>query len=367
MRLLLVTHHFFEAGGGPTFYSSRIDPLARIAAVNAMLVSFHRHFGPRRHGKDPGQRLPGDDTPERVLDIVVLQVAGKGIIEHAGLDPSLYTLEICDVPDMQLGFEAQRVLRDRMGQYDYYAVVEDDMVIHDPLFFEKLAWFEQQFGTTRLLNPLRYEMAQAGTPALVSAWPGISTEYMLSLGMRRDGQPERLAAKWHGREQSFTLPNNPHIGGFFLSDAQLQHLASTHWLYDRDISFAGPLESAMCLAVCRAFDVYQPAAPDPFFLSIEHWGTRYAQDCAPPGVVYGDMPLLGIAHRALHLSVGGQDKDDAVGIDALMATADRQLNALVRERDVILGELIALRRSRSQLLKALVKATTERFRRALAR
>jgi hypothetical protein len=367
MRLLVVTHHFFEAGSGDaaTVFSSLIDPLARIAAVNAMLIGFHRHFGPRRHGADPTRRLPEDQTPERVLDIVVLQKPGKGIIEYAGLDPSLYTLELWDGPDMQLGFETHRVLRERLGQYDYYAVVEDDMVIHDPLFFEKLAGFEQQFGTTRLLQPRRYEMAQSGTPAIVSAWPTISPKDMRALGMRRDGQAERLTGNWHGRSQSFTQPINPHVGGFFLSDAQLRYWASTPWLYDRDSSFVGPLESAMTLAICRAFDVYQPAAPDPFFLSIEHWGTRYARAFAPPGVTYGDTPLLGIAHDALrHRSVdeaASADAQRADGILGVMATADRQLNALVHERDTILHELVSLRHSRSKLLKALLKSTLTRI------
>jgi hypothetical protein len=356
MRILVVTHHFFEAAdsGQPTIYSSRIDPLARIAAINAMIVSFHRYFGPRRHGADPTQRLPEDKTPERVLDIVVLQVPGKGVIEYAGIDPSLYTLELWNGPPMQLGFETQRVLRDRMGGYDYYAVVEDDSVIHDPLFFEKLAWFERQFGTTRLLQPLRYEMAQSGTPALVSAWPSIDIKTLKRLGMRRDGQPERLQAEWHGHPQSFILPNNPHVAGFFVSDAQLRNWASTPWLYDRDASFVGPLESAMCLSPCRAFDVYQPGAPDPFFLSIEHWGTRYARSFAPPGVTYGDNPLLEIARRG----VTGSSQ----GLDHVMMTSNSSLNALTCERDAILGELNALRRSRSGLLKALMKAILQRFR-----
>ena len=144
MRLLVVTHHFFDAdpSGAPKDFLSRVDPLARIAAVNAMFVSFHRYFGPRRHGPDPKRSLPGDETSERVLDFIFLQVPNKGILEYIGIDPSLYTVELWDGPPMQLGFETQRVLRDRVGGYDYYAVVEDDMVLHDPLFFEKLAWFE---------------------------------------------------------------------------------------------------------------------------------------------------------------------------------------------------------------------------------
>jgi hypothetical protein len=362
MRLLVVTHHYFHAdtSSGPKGYASLYDPLARIAAVNAMLVAFHRHFGPRRHGKDPTKRLPGDETPERVLNIVVLQIPGKGLIDQAGLDASQYELQLCDVPDMQLGFETQRVLRERMGQYDYYAVVEDDMVIHDPLFFDKLAWFERQFGTTRLLQPLRYEMSQSGTPALVSEWPTISSDVMRAFGMRRDGQAERLAGEWHGRRQSFALPANPHIGGFFLSDAQLRHWASTPWFCDRDASFVTALESAMCLALCRAFDVYQPAAPDPFFLSIEHWGTRYARNYAPPGVTYGDSPLLSLAQRALSGAPAAAGSDN---IAALTTNSDRSLYALMAERDTLLHELDSLKRSRSKLLKQLTKVMTQRLRR----
>lgn len=349
MRLLVVTHHFFEpaSAGDPTIYASRIDPIARIAAVNAMIVAFHRHFGPNRHGEDPTARLPGDET-ERVLDIVVLQVPGKGIMEHVGIDPSLYSLELWDGPAMQLGFETQRVIGERVGQYDYYAVVEDDMIVHDPLFFDKLAWFEQAFGPERVLLPLRYEMSQSGTPAMVAVWPKISVETMSALGMRRDGQPPILEADWHGRRQSFAQPTNPHVGGFFVSDAQLRRWMATPWFYDRDGAFAGPLESAMTLSLGRAFDVYQPAAPDPFFLSIEHFGTRYARGWAPPGRTYGDPPLLALARRG-----SGRAGE---GLDALLSVADDGLNRLMQERDTVAGELAALKRSRSKLFKALLRA-----------
>ncbi|MFD2182919.1 hypothetical protein [Rhodoplanes azumiensis] len=349
MRILVVTHHFFEPAEDPaaTFFASRIDPVARIAAVNAMLVAFHRHFGPRRHAENAAAGFPGD-SGERVLDIVVLQVPGKGIMEHVGIDPSTYTLEEWDGPPMQLGFETQRVIRERLGQYDFYAVVEDDMLVHDPLFFDKLAWFEREFGPERLLLPLRYEMAQSGTPALVAAWPVIPVDSLYAFGMRRASAPERLAGRFHGREQGFAPPRNPHVGGFFVSDAQLRRWVDTPWFYDRDASFAGPLESAMTLALCRAFDVYQPAAPDPFFLSIEHFGTRYARGFAPPGVTYGDPPLLSLARRA---AAGANE----VGLGDLLAVSDRELNKLMNERDTLLGELSALQRSRSKLFKTLLR------------
>src|SRR5262245_6541149 len=110
----------------------------------------------------------------------------------------------------------------------------------------------------------------------------------------------------------------------------------------------------MCLSPCRAFDVYQPGTPDPFFPSIEHWGTRYARGFAPPSVTYGDNPLLEMARRG----ATGPSQE----LDHLMMTSHTQLNALICERDAIWGELNALRRSRSGLLKALMKAILQRFR-----
>ena len=360
MRVLVVTCHYFGQktdGSTAAIFSSQLDPLARIAAVNASFVALHRHFGPRRHGKDPSTRLPEDRTPERTLDIVVLQVPGKGLLDSIGIDPGCYAIEYFDGPPMMLCFEAQRVLRERVGGYDVYAVIEDDMVIHDPLFLDKVATFARAFGDRTLLQPTRYEMAQSGTPAIVVGDPTLSSDTLAPF--RRAGQKERLTMDWLGREQTFVLPQNPHASGYFLTDAQLRHWIGTPWFYDRDASWVGPIESAMSLSVGRAFDVYRPGFPDPFFLSIEHYGTRYARATAPPGVTYGDAPLLQIAHEALQRSRGAAAQTDlpAGGADALgdlFFQSAASFNALVRERDSALFELGALKRSRSRLFKQLV-------------
>jgi hypothetical protein len=362
MRLLVVTNHFYErqVEGDPLIYISRIDPLARIAAVNASFVALHRHFGEHRYGRKAAQRL-ADDLTEHKLDIVVLQVPGKGLLDHIGIDPSSYTLELWNGPPMMLGFEAQRVLRERAGQYDYYGIIEDDMVIHDPTFFDKLAWFEQQFGPTRLLQPLRYEMAQTGLPAKIVRWPDVSKQ-LASVGIRRPGQTAQLSGTWLGRKQTFILPDNPHTGGLFVSDRQLTHWMSTPWFYDRDASFSGPLESAMTLSIGRAFDLYQPSAPDPFFLSIEHWGTRYARGVAPPGHSYGDTPLLEIAYRAVQATGAKHGSTGEPGLDVLEESR-RGLNALMRDRDEFEHKYVSLKNSRSKLLKALWAALVQKWRR----
>jgi hypothetical protein len=362
MRLLVILCHYYgpkSDGQSAAIYSSQIDPLARIAAVNAAIVALHRHFGPRRYGADPLARLPEDRTPARVLDIIILQVPGRGLLEAIGIDPTCYTVEYFDGPPLMLCFEAQRLLRERLGGYDRYGVIEDDMIIYDPLFFEKQAWFEQAFGPGALLHPIRYEMAQSGVPAMVTGDPILSERDLAPF--RRANQRERLSGNWNGREQTFRRPRNPHTSCYFVSDAQLRRWIETPWFYDRDTSWVGPLESAMTLSIGRSFDLYNPAAPDPFFLAIEHYGTRYARRVAPQGVIYGDEPLLEIAHRALQrrpLDAADDPHGMAVldPISSLLADSGASLNALVCERDAILFELWKLKHSRSRLFKSLMSA-----------
>ncbi len=41
----------------------------------------------------------------------------------------------------------------RSGQYDYYAYIEDDIVVTDALFLSKRHLFDQRFGPEALLQP----------------------------------------------------------------------------------------------------------------------------------------------------------------------------------------------------------------------
>ena len=66
---------------------------------------------------------------------------------------------------MTLPFEAQRILRERVGQYDFYGMLEDDLILHDPAHFEKLQWFVETFGERCVLQPHRCEVSKTGAPA----------------------------------------------------------------------------------------------------------------------------------------------------------------------------------------------------------
>jgi len=337
MRLLITIAHYFKTETGPDWHKvvgSGRAPLAKIAALNEQIVALHRHFGPRRLARD-ARASPVAAAAPNTLDIVVITVRGANVLDRIGIDPAEYKVEYFDGPPLMLAFEAQRIMRERAGAYDFYGYMEDDLSVTDPAFFDKIGWFASEFGIDKMLAPARYEMAHTGTLAKMTIEPRLSGDTVKAL--RRSGLPATLTGRWHDREQSFQLPNNPHGGCYFLTDAQLKHWMAQPSFYDRDASWVDPLVSAATYAPGRVFGMYRAGEPDPFFLEIEHFGTFYASMAAKPGERFGEPPLLALAEQVLS---GGA-----------LAGGDT-INKVIAEAHAMRHELQSLKGSRSRLAKA---------------
>jgi len=238
-----------------------------------MLVSFHRHFG-RTGMEGPNKACTrAIKRPKRCWTSWSCKCPAKESSSTPACIPRSTRWNFGMAPPCSWDLNPARVtrtswtLRLLRGCRRY-------MVIHDPLFFEKIGWFEQQFGLKRSSNPCAMKWRQSGTPALVSVWPRISSEIMHRLNMRRSGQSERLDADWNGQRQGFALPTNPHVGGIFpkrctASDTGLPRHGSMTGMYP---SLA--LWKARCASpfVGRSTSINQQH-PKPVLLSIEHWGT----------------------------------------------------------------------------------------------
>ncbi len=304
MRILVVVPHYF----GPSHpennlpeIGSYIEPLGRIAALNEMIVALHGNFGPNRYTFE-GKAISADDTaPSRCVDIVIMTMRDRNILPHLGLAPATFEIEYVDGKPPWISFHAQSLLRDRLGSYDFYCCIEDDLIIHDPAFFKKLTWFQRTFGPRALLAPTRFELPSTGTPAKVINDMDLPERMITSF--RRPNQPREIEGVWNGRSQIFHLPSNPHAGSFFLTQEQMAYWVKQPSFDDRDTSFAGPMESALTLSVGKVFDIYKSARPDPFFLEIHHFGVRYAAQATPPGLRRGEPPLLAIAQNALRAAI----------------------------------------------------------------
>jgi hypothetical protein len=356
MRLLVTIAHYCKQAddaSNPHKLGSLRAPLSRIAAFNAQLVSLHRYFGPRRLSVVPDDPQGRSAKNDDVLDIVVMTAREANLLKWIGIDASSYSVEYFDGPPMMLPFEAQRIMRERAGQYDFYAYLEDDLIIDDPAFISKIAWFAGEFGPRTLLMPIRYEIASTGTPAKVSISVRLTDES--SRPYHRPDLAPVLRGRWNGTKHSFRIPNNPHAGCYVLTDEQLRLWVKQSTFYDRDTSWIGPLESAATYAPGKVFGLYMPAEPDPWFLQIEHFGTRYATPAAPENCVYGEPLLLTLLETAI-------ETNSAERVLAGLEQPGRTINVLTAQNEMLRTKLERLTNSRGALFKALLAAMIRKLR-----
>ena len=230
------------------------------------------------------------------------------------------------------------------------------MIIHDKEFFNKLSWFNANFGPNALLLPLRYETSHGANPGKVAI--DFNADGRIQSLFRRPGQQQTLKAIWQGSEQTFTLPIYPHSGCYFMTDEQLELWMKHPSFEERDGSWNGPLESAATLTVGKVFDLYKPSEPDPWFLEIEHYGARYANFFAPDGVKYQESPLLILAKELFSSPQAAKD------LATLTKSAgDRNAQEAVESRSA--RELRTLRSSPRKLLAALGPAIWDRATRTI--
>lgn len=275
MRILFTIAHFFNPSGNGQHGSQRKDPQSRIQALTDCLTALHQLFGKSQCIIDHAQRfaLSANQSQAYDIDIVICTTQDCHILDRLSLPFHFYKHHPTQAEPMLLGFECQSVLRDCLGQYDYYCFLEDDLIIHDPWFFIKLNWLTKQAGYINLLQPNRYEVSFHGLvhKAYIDGdlAPQVTAKFQ-----NVEEQPE-LVGKVMEKPVTFSRTLNPHSGCYFLNAEQMAYWVQQPYFLDRDISFVGPLESAATLEIMRTFRVYKPTCPNADFLEIQHFGTAF--------------------------------------------------------------------------------------------
>jgi hypothetical protein len=272
MRVLVTIPHYFCPEGGD-HGSVRAADGPRVEALATCLAALREVF-------DPGQRVIQltDKTTKHVnqhlvadIDIVICTTRGRHLLDR--LPFGEFQHRATDAEPLLLGFECQAVLRERVGEYDYYVYLEDDLVVRDPWLFLKLGWFTEQVGDEALLQPNRYEVSPVGLVHKVYLDGEIDEEVVRPFQDHRD-RPAVLTDVL-GARVVFRRPSNPHSGCYFLNAAQMRAWAARPDFLDRDTGFVGPLESAATLGIMRTFRVYKPAPENAAFLEIQHYGNSF--------------------------------------------------------------------------------------------
>lgn len=277
MRGLIAIPHAFDSAGNAGHGSLSPDPQPRVWALTQCLRSLHATFGgPQEWWVRDGERLrpvPANGARRVDLDIVVCTTGSRHVLDRLPVPPHLYRHRVVEAEPMLLGYECHAVLREHLGEYDVYGYLEDDLILWDPAFFAKLAWFQDLAGEGCVLQPNRYELA-------------LTQEQVKKVYIDFDLADEAAGAlpaspvlegEVLGQAVKLLPAANPHAGCFFLTGVQLAAWASQPYFLDRSTRFVGPLESAATLGIARTFTVYKPAPENASFLELQHYGQRWSQ------------------------------------------------------------------------------------------
>lgn len=272
MRILFAVPHYFAHHATTAHGSEWGDAESRSLVVRAGLASIHQAFSAAQ-GLLDRRHQPHSANPHLSAEIDI-RLCTTGDYHLVGRLGTGFTQVPTNAAPRMLGFECHKVLRAGLGHYDYFAYMEDDLRLVDPLFFTKLDWFTTQFGDDALLQPNRFELLAEPT-AYKLYIDGNLYDNRASQRLQHIADRKRLRASAFGRSFAFERVINPHSGCFFLNAAQMAHWASQADFAEPSDQFCGPLESAATLGIMRYFRVYKPARENAGFLEVEHLDRRY--------------------------------------------------------------------------------------------
>lgn len=274
MRLIFAIPHYYDPQGGGRHASLSPDPRPRLAALRNCVGALHSLFGAAQYTINIAARSinRANAAIPCECEVLVLTTGGKHLLSEAGLDDSITHVETDAEPKL-LGYECAAALRDRIGGYDVYGYLEDDLIIRDPWFFVKLQRFSYEMGDECLLQPNRYEVAPQGAVRKVYIDGDLNPQ--VTAPFQNVADRPSVSTNLLGVPVEFRRPLNPHAGCYFLNVRQLATWAAQPYFNDRDASFVGPLESAATLGIMRTFRIYKPASHCANLLEIEHFGQQF--------------------------------------------------------------------------------------------
>ncbi len=279
MKVLFTIPHYYRPRGqtddGRKHGSVTRTLQARVNALTTCITALRELFGPPQcvlqHVTKSARRIEPRDPV--FPDIVVCTTGNDHLLGQLTVPPHWTEQRASMAPPLLLGYECHAVMRERLGGYDYYCYVEDDLVLNDAWLFRKLAWFAKTFGDGKLLQPNRFEAGPNASIRKIYVDGDLPLQCTAAFQDIRE-EPE-LAAEVMGSPLVFRRTSNPHAGCFFLSAAQMEHWARQPYFLDKANTFVGTLESAATLGIMRSFQIYKPALENGDFLEIRHSGTAY--------------------------------------------------------------------------------------------
>ena len=278
MRIFVVIPHYFYPE--PEARHSSVDENRRDerkAMVEKVLLTWRHSFG-APHAMLNIERKKFDRVNLGLNDVtlVVLTTQGRHLLDDDFCKRNRINLVECKVDDPRmLGHDYVRYFAEHLHTFDYFVFSEDDLLVTDPQFIDKVRWFEERFGFRRLLMPNRFEW-NANGPAMKTFIDGDVAPRAWERWTGKFPDEDFITASALADTWSFRRARNPHSGMHIVSRAQLDHwMRQPHW-GDRDAAFIGPLESAATLGVMKTFSIYKSWGRSLSVFAVEHLDHRFS-------------------------------------------------------------------------------------------
>lgn len=274
MRILFVIPHYFGAGEAYYGSSDATRRLERIDALRGCINSLHLQFSSPPYILHRNWACTPVKTPQHHdITVIICTFGTQHLLNDLDIDSACYTHQssTIDTP-LHLGFFCHTILKQQLGNFDWYCYMEDDLAINDSYFITKLELFNQTSGNQQWVAfPHRYELSTARIPKKIyidgELWPDNRNQIARML---LPGAVSELQIPWYPNDVIFTPAANPHSGCFFLNASQFELLVSQPWFGQPLNGLAGPLESAATLPIMALFNIYKTSLDQAHFFEICH-------------------------------------------------------------------------------------------------
>ncbi len=181
---------------------------------------------------------------------------------------------------LYIPYSIQDKLMARLSEsFDWFLFMEDDIVIHDSSFLDKLRLFNDYCPEPNgILFPNRYEMLEG-------------TKRYIDLSFQHQAAWDRLSA-FEINGVKYAECENPHAALYCLTAQQLKQWAQSQrdW---RQLDFmVGPQECAASFSLLENFLIYKPHPQNIYSLEVEHYDTKYSKLYPSPDSPYTVSAVL---------------------------------------------------------------------------
>ena len=168
---------------------------------------------------------------------------------------------------VELPLAVVRYLLDTSDPADMTIYAEDDLIVQDSQFIDKLVWFHEVSNHQYILMPHRRELAVARAPQNLYVDGPISLSGQATTIYSNSESVVFSECYRVQPDISFVEASNPHSGMFCIMPQHLEKIRDYHW---PPTTFISPLETAATGVLLPHFPILKPSWTCRRFFQIEH-------------------------------------------------------------------------------------------------